>query len=74
MADKGPLPVYSRRLREAREVHGISQRSLGIEAGLDEFATKRVYTSPTCRPCNALQRSSSYRWLTSMLKTTNSRS
>lgn len=43
MADKGSLPVYSRRLREAREAHGISQRSLGIEAGLDEFvASTRV--------------------------------
>ena len=43
MADKGALPVYSRRLREAREAHGISQRALGIEAGLDEFvASTRV--------------------------------
>jgi transcriptional regulator with XRE-family HTH domain len=43
MADKGSLPVYSRRLREAREAHGISQRSLGIAAGLDEFvASTRV--------------------------------
>ena len=43
MADKGSLPVYSRRLREAREAHGISQRALGIEAGLDEFvASTRV--------------------------------
>lgn len=43
MADKGSLPVYSRRLREAREAHGISQRNLGIEAGLDEFvASTRV--------------------------------
>ncbi len=37
------LPVYSRRLREAREARGISQRNLGIEAGLDEFvASTRV--------------------------------
>lgn len=37
------LPVYSRRLRQAREARGISQRSLGIEAGLDEFvASTRV--------------------------------
>lgn len=37
------LPVYSRRLREAREAHGISQRGLGIQAGLDEFvASTRV--------------------------------
>ena len=43
MADKGSLPVYSRRLREAREAYGISQRALGIEAGLDEFvASTRV--------------------------------
>lgn len=43
MTDKGPLPVYSRRLREAREAYGISQRALGIEAGLDEFvASTRV--------------------------------
>ncbi len=43
MVEKGPLPVYSRRLREAREAHGISQRALGIEAGLDEFvASTRV--------------------------------
>lgn len=43
MVEKGPLPVYSRRLREAREAYGISQRSLGIEAGLDEFvASTRV--------------------------------
>lgn len=43
MADKGSLPVYSRRLREAREAHGISQRNLGIEAGLDEFvASTRI--------------------------------
>jgi len=35
--------VYSRRLREAREAHGISQRNLGIEAGLDEFvASTRI--------------------------------
>lgn len=43
MADKDPLPVYSRRLREAREARNISQRTLGIEAGLDEFvASTRV--------------------------------
>ena len=43
MAEKGPLPVYSRRLREAREAYGISQRALGIEAGLDEFvASTRI--------------------------------
>lgn len=37
MVDRGSLPVYSRRLHEAREACGISQRNLGIEAGLDEF-------------------------------------
>ena len=43
LAEKKQLPVYSRRLREAREVVGISQRSLGIKAGLDEFvASTRV--------------------------------
>ncbi|WP_434027041.1 helix-turn-helix domain-containing protein [[Pseudomonas] boreopolis] len=43
MTDKKSLPVYSRRLREAREAHGISQRALGIQAGLDEFvASTRV--------------------------------
>ncbi|MFC3716515.1 helix-turn-helix domain-containing protein [Luteimonas soli] len=43
MAEKRQLPVYSRRLREAREAYGISQRSLGIEAGLDDFvASTRI--------------------------------
>ncbi|WP_024870466.1 helix-turn-helix domain-containing protein [Pseudoxanthomonas suwonensis] len=43
MAKKGPLPVYSRRLREAREALGISQKALGIQAGLDEFvASTRI--------------------------------
>lgn len=43
MADKKQLPVYSRRLREAREAYGISQRNLGIEAGLDDFvASTRI--------------------------------
>lgn len=44
MADKKKqLPVYSRRLREAREAYGISQRNLGIEAGLDDFvASTRI--------------------------------
>ncbi|MCD9031145.1 helix-turn-helix domain-containing protein [Luteimonas sp. Y-2-2-4F] len=37
------MPVYSRRLREARLARGLSQRSLGIEAGLDHFvASTRV--------------------------------
>lgn len=43
MAEKRQLPVYSRRLREARETYGISQRNLGIKAGLDDFvASTRV--------------------------------
>ena len=43
MVASDQLPVYSRRLREAREAHGISQRSLGIKAGLDEFvASTRI--------------------------------
>lgn len=43
MARKGQLPVYSRRLREAREARDISQRKLGIKAGLDEFvASTRI--------------------------------
>lgn len=43
MADGKSLPTYSRRLRQAREALGISQRSLGILAGLDEFvASARV--------------------------------
>lgn len=43
MPVKNSLPVYSRRLREAREALGISQRGLGVEAGLDEFvASTRV--------------------------------
>lgn len=43
MAAPDQLPVYSRRLREAREAHGISQRGLGIKAGLDEFvASTRI--------------------------------
>ncbi len=43
MAEKRQLPVYSRRLREAREAYGVSQRNLGIEAGLDDFvASTRI--------------------------------
>lgn len=43
MPEKKHLPVFSRRLREAREAYGISQRTLGIEAGLDDFvASTRV--------------------------------
>lgn len=43
MSAKKDLPVYSVRLREAREAYGISQRNLGIRAGLDEFvASTRI--------------------------------
>lgn len=43
LAEKRQLPVYSRRLREAREAYDISQRSLGIKVGLDEFvASTRI--------------------------------
>jgi transcriptional regulator with XRE-family HTH domain len=43
LAEKRQLPVYSLRLREAREAYGLSQRNLGIKAGLDEFvASTRI--------------------------------
>ena len=43
LPDQRKTPVYSRRLRETREARGISQRNLGIEAGLDEFvASTRI--------------------------------
>jgi len=43
LAEKRQLPVFSRRLREAREAYGVSQRNLGIEAGLDDFvASTRI--------------------------------
>jgi transcriptional regulator with XRE-family HTH domain len=43
VAKKGQVPVYSRRLREAREACGISQRNLGIKVGVDEFvASTRI--------------------------------
>lgn len=43
MASRKRLPVYSRRLREAREAYGLSQRSLGIKVGIDEFvASTRI--------------------------------
>ena len=42
-ADRGGLPVQSRRLRQAREAAGLSQKILGIQAGLDEFvASTRI--------------------------------
>lgn len=35
--------VFSRRLREAREATGISQKQLGIQAGIDQFvASARI--------------------------------
>lgn len=43
MSVKRDIPVYSRRLRQAREAKGLSQRSLGIKAGIDEFvASTRI--------------------------------
>jgi len=43
VVNKKALPAYSRRLREAREARGISQKTLGIQAGIDEFvASTRV--------------------------------
>lgn len=43
MPAKRNIPVYGRRLREAREAKGLSQKTLGIEAGIDEFvASTRV--------------------------------
>lgn len=43
MPSRDDLPIFSRRLREAREAAGLSQRNLGIEAGLDAFvASTRV--------------------------------
>lgn len=38
LTDKRPIPVFARRLREAREAFDISQRNLGIKIGIDEFA------------------------------------
>lgn len=43
LAEQEQISVYSRRLREARESRGLSQRDLGVEAGLDEFvASPRI--------------------------------
>lgn len=43
VSKQNDLPVSSRRLREARQAAGLSQRNLGIEAGLDAFvASTRV--------------------------------
>lgn len=42
MSDSG-LPIVAKRLREARERKGLSQKALGIAAGIDEFsASARV--------------------------------
>jgi transcriptional regulator with XRE-family HTH domain len=39
MATKAPpLPVFSRRMKAARERLGISQMELGVRAGIDEFS------------------------------------
>lgn len=32
------VPIVARRLREAREAAGLSQKGLGIAAGIDEFS------------------------------------
>ena len=43
MARTPSLPVFSRRLKQARQLRGLSQKSLGIAAGFDEFvASPRV--------------------------------
>lgn len=37
------LPIVAKRLREARERKGLSQKALGIAAGIDEFsASSRI--------------------------------
>lgn len=38
MAQTTDLPVFARRLRQARLRRGLSQKSLGIAAGIDEFS------------------------------------
>lgn len=58
MAERSPLPVFARRLREARERHGVSQRNLGIKIGLDEFvASPRInrYETGVHQPAPAIQ-------------------
>jgi transcriptional regulator with XRE-family HTH domain len=43
MAQTTSLPVFSRRLKQVRLLRGLSQKSLGIAAGFDEFvASPRV--------------------------------
>ena len=36
------LTIVARRLREAREKKGLSQKALGIAAGIDEFRPARA--------------------------------
>lgn len=39
----GGRSIFSRRLREAREAAGLSQKALGIAAGIDQFvASARI--------------------------------
>lgn len=35
---KEPATLFGRRLREARKRKGLSQKQLGLDAGIDEFA------------------------------------
>lgn len=43
MADRPEPSVFARRLRQAREACGLSQKQLGIAAGLDPFvASARI--------------------------------
>jgi transcriptional regulator with XRE-family HTH domain len=43
MRSAGPRAVFCRRLRDARMRAGLSQKQLGIKAGLDEFvASARI--------------------------------
>lgn len=36
MQSSTDTPIYSRRLREARQAKGLSQRALGVQAGISE--------------------------------------
>ena len=36
MQSSADTPIYSRRLREARKAKGLSQRALGVQAGISE--------------------------------------
>lgn len=36
MQSSADTPIYSRRLREARQANGLSQRALGVQAGISE--------------------------------------